>query len=134
MSRPFVHIAPRKKSVDVCYITRIWPHRIWLVILLIPRRCVATSGEVYSSPAPTHLGFHECQCCLACNIYSWHCLDYRLMMFDADDRQLYPSIYLDKYLILVKQLHFEQIWFIRHHGDSFKAHPFNAGKLVLYKC
>ena len=27
-----------QSSVDVCYIHRIWPHRVWLVILSIPRQ------------------------------------------------------------------------------------------------
>ena len=35
---PFRSFCVTQSSVDVYYIPRIWPHRIWLVILFIPRR------------------------------------------------------------------------------------------------
>ena len=38
MILPFQNFGMTQSSVDVCYIHRILPHRLWLVILLIPRR------------------------------------------------------------------------------------------------
>ena len=42
-------------SVDMRYIQRIWPHRIWLVILLIPRRM---RGHNMWNTLPRHIFTH----------------------------------------------------------------------------
>ena len=45
----------------------------------------------------THLEFHECPCCLGCNIYSRLCYDYGLNDIGVtDDGRLLPSLYFEE--------------------------------------
>ena len=58
-------------TVDMCYISRTWPHRIWLVILLIPRRMRGNNMRSLLFPgtySDTWV-FPECSCCLGCSIF-----------------------------------------------------------------
>ena len=70
--------------IDACYIPRIWLHRIWLILLLIPRRVRGhiTWSLLFSRTYSHTWRFPECSCWLQCNIYSSLCHDYSLMIFN----------------------------------------------------
>ena len=79
----------------VIYIHRIWPHRIWLVILLIPRRVRGHSrrGLLFPGIYSYTWVFPSVSVVLSVTLFSaLSCLwtdDFRLL----DDGRLFPSLY-----------------------------------------
>ena len=69
---PFIFcVWPSQHSVDVCYIDRIWPNRIWLFILLVSRRVRDHSMWILLFPDTYPHAYLKCDIYFQLLLYLW---------------------------------------------------------------